>query len=763
MSIKKFQSIMNVGRFANCQDQGPEFGKWNLIYAGNGLGKTTICAILRSLQSGDAVCVEERRTLPTNGDVSISVLLDDDIVAKYRKQKWDTLVSNIAIFDANFVSRNVSEGEYVTREQRVNSLEVIIGSQGVELVNEFRESVEKGKTINKEIRDSERNIGAIVNGLVSVEEFVNWSKETDIDGKIEENETKLRLAQQRDSIANASGLESISTPVLPADTERLIGTKLADMNADATKLLQEHLETHKTEEGRAWVLEGVKYVSERTERCPFCGQSATTAPLIDIYKEILTERYETLVKELEELREEIEGTTGEAIVHDIRSTAKGNQSSLQVWKPYLPSDLRELPDIRSLDGSLTRLNRSLTKLVNHKKNNPLSIVSLDSDYEEARTNYDNSCRQLANYNELVDRINEAVGLIKNKADSADLPSIEHDKRLLTLRKQRFSEPTRELCDKHLDLLRQKKEVDAGKKRERAALDKTTPEVINTFQTEINNMLELFGAHFRITSISRIDRGDAPSASYKILLNECEVDVDEGTNSPGVHGFRTVLSAGDKSALALAFFLAQLIHHEDNISDMVLVLDDPLSSMDNFRRSATVQLLTEWGSLCKQVLVFSHDLRFLQEVSESIAKTDMKTIKLAHDGEAETRICEWNMKEELESEIQRNYCVLAEYHDGNHGNKSIVAQSLRKYWEAFLVTEYPSDFKAGMTFGTMIDQVKSKRSNHKLYGFHRKLSVINRFARFHCHGANPGQSIREEIDAGELRSLVEWTIKSTQNQ
>ncbi len=53
--LRKFVSIKNVGRFVNCRAIGDvESKRYTLIFAENGRGKTTLCAILRSLQLGEA-------------------------------------------------------------------------------------------------------------------------------------------------------------------------------------------------------------------------------------------------------------------------------------------------------------------------------------------------------------------------------------------------------------------------------------------------------------------------------------------------------------------------------------------------------------------------------------------------------------------------------------------------------------------------------------------------------------------------------------
>ena len=50
MFLKKITGIKLVGRFRSGDISGGEYARYTLFYGGNGRGKTTICAILRSLQ-----------------------------------------------------------------------------------------------------------------------------------------------------------------------------------------------------------------------------------------------------------------------------------------------------------------------------------------------------------------------------------------------------------------------------------------------------------------------------------------------------------------------------------------------------------------------------------------------------------------------------------------------------------------------------------------------------------------------------------------
>ena len=52
--LRKIISIRNVGRFRNSATAGnPELARYTLIVGTNGFGKTTLCAVLRSLKTGE--------------------------------------------------------------------------------------------------------------------------------------------------------------------------------------------------------------------------------------------------------------------------------------------------------------------------------------------------------------------------------------------------------------------------------------------------------------------------------------------------------------------------------------------------------------------------------------------------------------------------------------------------------------------------------------------------------------------------------------
>ncbi len=79
----------------------------------------------------------------------------------------------------------------------------------------------------------------------------------------------------------------------------------------------------------------------------------------------------------------------------------------------------------------------------------------------------------------------------------------------------------------------------------------------------------------------------------------------------------VLSEGEQRALALACFLGEL--GADTFKHG-LVIDDPVSSLDHIRIRRVAQRIVAEAAKGKQIIVFTHNLLFYNEVAEAAAQT-----------------------------------------------------------------------------------------------------------------------------------------------
>jgi len=69
-------------------------------------------------------------------------------------------------------------------------------------------------------------------------------------------------------------------------------------------------------------------------------------------------------------------------------------------------------------------------------------------------------------------------------------------------------------------------------------------------------------------------------------------------------FRNTLSSGDRNTLALAFFFASL-DQDPQLAQKIVVIDDPMTSLDEHRALTTVQEMRRLVPRVSQVIVLSH--------------------------------------------------------------------------------------------------------------------------------------------------------------
>src|ERR1700748_2760930 len=107
MSLRQIKHIGSVGRFRACAAEGDvTFKKFTLILGENGRGKTTLCSILRSLQTNDPAILIGRTTLGGTNKPNVVMQLEDG-TALFKDGAWNKQNERLRIFDAQYVAENV--------------------------------------------------------------------------------------------------------------------------------------------------------------------------------------------------------------------------------------------------------------------------------------------------------------------------------------------------------------------------------------------------------------------------------------------------------------------------------------------------------------------------------------------------------------------------------------------------------------------------------------------------------------------------------
>ena len=221
-----------------------------------------------------------------------------------------------------------------------------------------------------------------------------------------------------------------------------------------------------------------------------------------------------------------------------------------------------------------------------------------------------------------------------------------------------------------------------------------------------------------------------------------------------------LGEGDKNSLAFAFFLAKL-SLDDQISDKIVVFDDPVSSLDRTRRNRTVEYIKELATKAKQVIVLSHNDNFIFELYEKLIKFGIEHNTLKID---KGELKEWDIKEEMKSPYFATIKKLESFLEGKRTLSLVEARMLiRKVLEDALKLRYFKCFeKLGDKYWlkTMITTLRNEKNssfrNHDREEVLEELDSLCDFSAPSHHG-NINKPYREEEET-EIKTFVESTLK-----
>jgi wobble nucleotide-excising tRNase len=755
MIIRKIVRIENVGRFTKLVPSGDvEFRKLTLLYGENGHGKTTMAAVVRSLQTGHAAHISERATLGASGGQGIEILLGTGGVAKFANGAWSHTLSDVEIFDATFVRENVFAGDNVETEHRKNLYEVVVGASAVALRNKVDELDAKNRQALSSVRQTEQDLGGHVQTPYDLDDFLGMKADPDVEEKIRVATTKLNALRNSKAVLSRPPLEQLRLPESPRPMLRLLQTKVEQVAQEALEKVKSHIQNRLGSGGENWIRQGLHYPHD--EQCPFCGQDSRNAPLLEQFSAYFSNTYDEKVIELRRAVNRLDQTLGERALAQVRQVVLENVARIQTWK-----DMADLSDadvsIENLEKVWRHVADTLKAKLEAKLASPTQSLGDDAVVEAALRDFEQAIQVAADHNKKVTVANDIIDKLKKDAASTDQFAVEQDLRRLRNSQIRQEPEVVKLCallvEQRLERARLTKEKETAKED----LEKQAGDVLEKYQTSINKFLEKFGASFRMSGTKPDFTGGKASSIYKIEINNAPVDLGDSRTKPGVVCFRTALSAGDRSTLALAFFLARL-ERDTKLASKLVVFDDPLSSLDCFRSVCTQQEITRVAYAAAQVLVMSHDAFFLQSLHSEDGTA--KTLHIVRQTGSH-QMQEWNIDDHCASQAHRDFFLLKTFLNAGVPQGSDltgIARRIRPYVEDYVRHKYPGDFDGHATLGKCIEKIKELPASQGAGAFKPKvqeLEDINAFgSRFmHSSGTAVVPPSETELQAFAKRALA----------
>ena len=759
--IRRIKLLRNIGRFDSYNGAGlVDLKRLVLVYAENGMGKSTLSDILRSLATDDPSVIIGRQRFGSNQPPHIVLESDDNSIIMFKDGAWRQKPSNIKIFDDEFVDKNVYSGLSVEPDHRKNLHEFILGERGVTLNRRVQDLIQRNEKHNSVLRDKESALREHCPDGLSVDAFCDLPNLKDVDSKIENTERLIAATQKRSKLRDRTLFQPIKLPRF--DTKKIqhiLQVSLTDLDKDAEARVQAHI-SDLGEGGEQWLADGMRRISEGDKHdCPFCGRSMTGLDLIRHYGAYFSEGYSKLKREVDEMLNDARSAHGESARVRFELALQTVKEHRQFW-----SEFCKLPEIDEIDTSIVVKDWKLAcdAVLEHlkaKQAAPLDQQQLDEPTSLAIDKYDQHREMIESINAILMKSNESIQEVKERVEESNPKEIDEEKSLLLATKTRYSQEVAPLCKDYLNEKRDKVRTEKERDKARDELKNYRSEIFSDQEDTLNQYLSKFNVGFEIRGVVPKNMRAGSYCEYNVRINEVSVSVNSQNASSGEPSFRNTLSAGDRNTLALAFFFSSLDHHPD-LSNTIVVIDDPISSLDVHRSTTTVQTVRGYVERAGQLIVLSHNKRFLCDLWERANRNDMTSLKILQDGEG-SAIRQWDVNQDLLDDHDKRHSMFVDCINGQFGRRREVAEAIRLHLERFIRVTCPADFQPGSSLGNwFIDRCRSKlgepdeiMNEDSL----QKLSEILEYAHKFHHDTNPDWE-REHINDQELQGFVKRTLK-----
>lgn len=737
--LLRVDAVQEVGRFSSLKHKAPAFGRLSFIYARNGLGKSTLCSILRSAVEEDGKLIAARKRLGSVAESRVQTKWQTHGQIDFSGGKWNGCPGDVFIFDLEFVLRNLHVGESVTRDNKRNLVPVVLGAQGTSLAAKISNLDKEQREIVAAQAAHEKVVKTAHPSVSDMQAFADAPVPSDIDDKIASAIRALALAQSGMAVRQRRELTNIVLRSLD-EFEELAERSIDDVSEGAASMVQTHLDQHDMHpNGSRWLKFGVDHMSGAD--CPFCTQDTTGIPLVAAFQGYFSEQFTQLTQDLDAALDEVKTLYGENGSAWDKLLAD-HAADFDFWGTVC--DLTAVPTLSDEQrASATAALKMVQDLMSAKVKNPLGRQSLSVDQRaELATGID----AIRTYMRAVAAEAATIAIARTNASQADIAGATSTRNKLQALKAKASNPIKDEVEEWIKGAKRRLQIDADKKAAQNDLRAYAAATTGARQDDINALLELFGADFRICDTKASFVGREPNADYSIEIGNHRVNAGERADDKP--SFNTILSAGDKFTLALAFFIAQ-VRSEPNLASAVIVFDDPFSSQDMQRQWETTSQLRALSKQACQVIVLSHDPRFLHLIEKNADKADCASFQIMCDDQGVASISDWSSEKELENAYVRSAQVIREY--ANKGvfldgeNADSVVKRLRPFAEDFIRARFPGRFASLVMLDAMANDIDTTGASDPLYNDVPAFKAINEYSRDHMHANSP------PVNPAELRA------------
>ncbi len=607
-----------------------EFKDYNVIFGNNGCGKTSLTRAFELLISKNK-CIEKYRTISTAEYPSIEFECKDGSYKIEPNSNIGAPSFKVEIYNSDFLHNNApfnSEFGLKKLDDGIIILEGSVLGEETKEINQLKNCKEKVEKRKKKIKDEnsaetlsakqESEIKKYDKEIEKIRKKVTSKTIQIILDEIKINNicevSKNKFKVQEDALTNLEKdfdeldeamkkFDDLKEMELPKDyqtiKDKLESLFSFDMDKEAGQVSEE-IKEHMSKVGREFIEKGIELQKKMPDNaCPFCTQEITNN-IIQVYTSYFNKRIEQFNQD----SLEVSGTLKKILE---QWNIKEILQSFERFEPFMKKD--SSTNKESLKNALEQIKVLLEKL--QKEVDKKWGVKNKEKFQETDK------KLLENYEKFQKCVDETRNILKQKKEQKEkLEKLKTELKEARIKKAKHDsydwQKSKEEAERKLSVLNCRYErlnrlLEKINKKLKGLYDQKRPDI-----ETINNYLKALN----LPKYS-LDK------DYRIVLNSDALENSEA---------KIILSDGEKTTLAFAYFLARLklFYKKEDLKNLVVVIDDPISSLDEQRIYNTTCLVAKINQeLAReklsneenkaQVFVLTHNHTFMARLINMIGK------------------------------------------------------------------------------------------------------------------------------------------------
>lgn len=600
--IKK---IENYGCFGNARNL-TEIDNESIIYAPNGTGKSTLSNLFYSLAYRKNELIIKKRTIGIPDSSSIKLNMDIwGVNCKFDSStgwKRGNGLINIQVFNSQFIVDNLYIGNYGTNDDLSSNLTgIVFGNINVQITkNTMR--IEELDSQNKSIVDSIKEHFKTTYNFTPMLTTPNINYINGLN-KVYKRELKTRLSliPLIDKLKDINIITILKDESIFEKSKSILEMNIGDNIFEILKKANLKIQSLKID----WLKEGYSLI--KNDVCPFCQRNnlSSESEVYNIYKRIFNDAF---YKETTDLSNQVKTTKLELSnmifkieeLYNFTSKIDGISSVIKF----------------STFSNYIELLKKLYNFFEEKQKNPTDKISISDLLKKIKV----SSKKLEEIFEkvLVFKENNELKIVKGNVNNCCMYNGRKNKIGSLILKYIKNESENEKIKEQIKALHKKVDI----------------KQFNNIEKKINYFLDRLYLSNKIeiciqeTAESRFNHKDNRHVRTKYSIKFKKYSNVEKESQEAI---KNILSEGEQNAIGLAFFLAVNTDFEELptgelaidiktglprekntvVSKKLLIIDDPISSLDGIRKYACCSELCNLVLKHGNYIMLTHSTEFMR--------------------------------------------------------------------------------------------------------------------------------------------------------